>query len=45
MKKFLSIIMVLAMVISLGVTAFAAENTGSITIMIDKNFFMVNFLS
>jgi LPXTG-motif cell wall-anchored protein len=32
MKKFLSIIMVLAMVLSLGVTAFAAENTGSITI-------------
>ena len=32
MKKFLSILMVLAMALSLGVTAFAAENTGSITI-------------
>ena len=32
MKKFLSIMMVLALVLSLGVTAFAAENTGSITI-------------
>ena len=32
MKKFLSILMVLTMVLSLGVTAFAAENTGSITI-------------
>lgn len=32
MKKFLSIIMVLAMVLSLGITAFAAENEGSITI-------------
>ena len=32
MKKFLSILMVLAVVLSLGVTAFAAENTGSITI-------------
>ena len=31
MKKFLSIMMVLALVLSLGVTAFAAE-TGSITI-------------
>ena len=32
MKKFLSIIMVLAMVLSLSITAFAAENDGSITI-------------
>ena len=32
MKKFLSIIMVLAMVLSLGITAFAEENKGSITI-------------
>ena len=32
MKKFLSILMVLTMVLSLGVTAFATENTGSITI-------------
>ena len=32
MKKFLSIIMVLAMVLSLSITAFAAENKGSITI-------------
>ena len=32
MKKFLSIIMVLAMVFSLSITAFAAENEGSITI-------------
>ena len=32
MKKFLSIMMVLALVLSLGVTTFAAENTGSITI-------------
>ena len=32
MKKFLSIIMVLAMVLSLSITAFAAENEGSITI-------------
>ena len=32
MKKFLSILMVLTIVLSLGVTAFAAENTGSITI-------------
>ena len=32
MKKFVSILMVLALVLSLGVTAFAAENTGSITI-------------
>ena len=32
MKKFLSILMVLAVVLSLGVTAFAAEKTGSITI-------------
>ena len=32
MKKFLSIIMVLAMVLSLRITAFAAENEGSITI-------------
>ena len=32
MKKFLSILMVLAMVLSLSVNAFAAENTGSITI-------------
>ena len=32
MKKFLSILMVLTMILSLGITAFAAENTGSITI-------------
>ena len=32
MKKFLSLIMVLALVLSLGATAFATENTGSITI-------------
>ena len=32
MKKFLSILMVLAMVFSLSITAFATENTGSITI-------------
>ena len=32
MKKFLSIIMVLAMVLSLNITAFATENKGSITI-------------
>ena len=32
MKKFLSIVMVLALVLSLSVTAFATENTGSITI-------------
>lgn len=32
MKKFLSILMVLTLVLSLGVTVFAAENTGSITI-------------
>ena len=32
MKKFLSILLVLAMVLSLSVTAFADENTGSITI-------------
>ena len=32
MKKFLSILMVLAMVLSLGVVAFADEDTGSITI-------------
>lgn len=32
MKKFLSILMVLVLVFSLGVTAFAAEKTGSITI-------------
>ena len=32
MKKFLSILLVLTLVLSLGVTAFAAENTGSITI-------------
>lgn len=32
MKKFLAIIMVLAMVLSLSITAFAAENKGSITI-------------
>ena len=32
MKKFLSILLVLTMVLSLGITAFAAENTGSITI-------------
>ena len=32
MKKFLSILLVLTLVLSLGVTAFATENTGSITI-------------
>ena len=32
MKKFLSILMVLTMVLSLSITAFAAESTGSITI-------------
>ena len=32
MKKFLSILLVLTMVLSLGVTALADENTGSITI-------------
>ena len=32
MKKFLSILMVLTLVLSLSVTAFATENTGSITI-------------
>ena len=32
MKKFLSTLLVLAMVLSLSITAFAAENTGSITI-------------
>ena len=32
MKKFLSIIMVLAMILSMSVTAFATENKGSITI-------------
>ena len=32
MKKFLSILMVLAMVLSLSITAFAADNKGSITI-------------
>ena len=32
MKKFVSILLALAIVFSLGVTAFAAENTGSITI-------------
>lgn len=32
MKKFLSIVMVLAMVFSLSITAFAADNEGSITI-------------
>ena len=32
MKKFVSILMALALVLSLGVSAFAAENTGSITI-------------
>ena len=32
MKKFLSILLVLAMVLSLSIAAFAAENTGSITI-------------
>ena len=32
MKKFLSILMVLAMILSLSITAFAAENKGSITI-------------
>ena len=32
MKKLLSILLVLALVLSLGVTAFAAEETGSITI-------------
>ena len=32
MKKFLSLLMALALVLSLGVTAFAADETGSITI-------------
>ena len=32
MKKFLSILMVLAVVLSLGITAVAANETGSITI-------------
>ena len=32
MKKLISIVLVLAMVLSLGITAFADENTGSITI-------------
>ena len=32
MKKFLSILMVLTLVLSLGISAFAAENNGSITI-------------
>jgi hypothetical protein len=32
MKKFLSILMVLTMILSLSVTVFAAENEGSITI-------------
>lgn len=32
MKKFISLLMVLAMILSLSVTAFADENTGSITI-------------
>ena len=32
MKKFLSILMVVALVLSLGFTAFAAEDTGSITV-------------
>jgi LPXTG-motif cell wall-anchored protein len=32
MKKFLSILMVLAIVLSMSITAFAAENNGSITI-------------
>ncbi len=32
MKKFLSLIMVLAMVLSIGLTAYAAENEGSVTI-------------
>lgn len=32
MKKFLSILLVLTMVLSLGITAFAAEETGSVTI-------------
>ena len=32
MKKFVSLLMALALVLSLGMTAFAAENTGSITI-------------
>ena len=32
MKKFLSILLVLTLVLSLGVTAFATEDTGSITI-------------
>ena len=32
MKRFLSILMALTLVLSLSVAAFAAENTGSITI-------------
>ena len=32
MKKFLSILMVLAVVLSLGIPAFATEDTGSVTI-------------
>ena len=32
MKKFLSILLALTLVLSLGITAFAAEDTGSITI-------------
>ena len=32
MKKFVSLILVLALVMSLNITAFAAVNTGSITI-------------
>ena len=32
MKKFMSIVMVLALVLSMGISAFAAEETGSITI-------------
>ena len=41
MKKFLSILLVLTMVLSLGITAFAAEETGSITITnatLDENY-------
>ena len=46
MKKFFSLIMVLAMVLSLGITAFAAENNGSITITnatIDETYEIYKF--